>query len=227
MTEAADSIRVLVADDDPFVRASLSTILSAQRDIEVCGEAADGNEACERYSALMPDIVLMDIQMPECSGLEAAKRILSVYPQARIIFLTTFSDDDYIVSALRLGVKGYLIKQDVSHIAPALRSVLADQMVLGGEAVGKVDALVGSGSSGAAPAETKEETIRRTGLSAREYEIVELIAQGFGNKEIAAKIYISEGTVRNHVSVILQKLILKNRTQIAIYYYREIASGTQ
>lgn len=220
MSDAIHSIRVLVVDDDPFVRASLVTILSAQPDIEVCGEGANGNEAFELFGSLSPDIVLMDIQMPECSGLEAAQKILSTSAQARIVFLTTFADDEYIVSALRLGVKGYLIKQEVAQIAPALRSVLAGQMVLGGEVVGKVDALVGVEPTSSSASEPNEDIIRKSGLSEREYEIVTLVAQGYDNKEIAGKVYISEGTVRNHVSVILQKLGLKNRTQIAVYYYQ-------
>lgn len=220
MSDAIHSIRVLVVDDDPFVRASLVTILSAQPDIEVCGEGANGNEALELFGSLSPDIVLMDIQMSECSGLEAAQKILLTSAQARIVFLTTFADDEYIVSALRLGVKGYLIKQEVAQIAPALRSVLAGQMVLGGEVVGKVDALVGVEPTPSSAFEPNEDVIRKSGLSEREYEIVTLVAQGFDNKEIAGKVYISEGTVRNHVSVILQKLGLKNRTQIAVYYYQ-------
>lgn len=218
------TIRVAIVDDDPFVRTSLSTILSAQHDIEVCAEGANGNEAQDLYARDLPDILLMDIQMPDCSGIEAAEKIIAEHPRAKIVFLTTFSDDEYIVSALRLGAKGYLIKQEVSNIAPALRSVLAGQMVLAGEAIERVDTLMSS-LSGQLQKEVSELGRSRAlgeGLSEREFEIIELISQGFDNREIAAKVFIGEGTVRNHVSAILQKLCLKNRTQVAVYYYRHL-----
>ena len=219
------AIRVLVVDDDPFVRASLATILSAQSDIDVCGDGANGNEAVTRYSELLPDILLMDIQMPKMTGIEAAKVILGAQPTARIVFLTTFSDDEYIVSALRLGAKGYLIKEEVANIAPALRSVMAGQMVLGKEVLSKVDVFLNaaplfSASRHNPAVATNRDAVLSNGLTERELEIIELIAQGFDNKEIAARVYISEGTVRNHVSAILQKLQFKNRTQLAVYYYR-------
>ena len=221
-------IRVLIVDDDPIVRTSLRTILAAQDDIEVCGDGGDGNEAARLFEGLSPDILLMDIQMPGCTGLEAAKVILGAHPEARIVFLTTFSDDEYIVAALRLGAKGYLIKQEVAQIAPALRSVMAGQIVLGGEVLGKVDTFLGPAlgpgqAGGSVPGSATgafDPSALPDGLSPREVEIIGLIAQGLDNKEIAARAYISEGTVRNHVSTILQKLRLKNRTQLAVYYYQ-------
>lgn len=226
-------IRVLIVDDDPIVRSSLTTILAAQNDIEVCGGGSNGNEAIRLFDELSPDVLLMDIQMPECTGLEAAKAILCGHPEARVVFLTTFSDDEYIVAALRLGAKGYLIKQEVAQIAPALRSVMAGQMVLGGEVLGKVDVFLNPAPASSAPANSalgngtpgggmgaSGTSALPDGLSPRESEIIELIAQGLDNKEVAARIYISEGTVRNHVSIILQKLQLKNRTQLAVYYYQ-------
>ena len=126
-------IRTLIVDDDPFVRMSLQTILEAQDDVEVCALGADGDEAVELFERERPDVLLMDIQMPGADGLGAAERILGAHKHARIVFLTTFSDDEYIVRALRLGAKGYLIKQEVATIAPALRTVMAGQSVLGGE----------------------------------------------------------------------------------------------
>ena len=221
----ATPIKVLIIDDDPFVRSSLATILSAQVDIEVCGEGESGVAAAALFDELAPDIVLMDIQMPRMTGIEAAGIILRQHPEARIIFLTTFSDDEYIVAALRLGAKGYLIKEEVRTIAPALRSVMAGQMVLGGEIINKVDAFLGA-TSGQKPPENASlaahEAMLSGDLTDRELKIIELVAQGLDNKEIAARIYISEGTVRNHVSTILQKLQLKNRTQLAVYYYRTL-----
>ncbi len=221
MDESKVKTRTLIVDDDPFVRASLATILGAEADIEVCGEGGNGREAAALYGELVPDILLMDIQMPECSGLEAAEGILRQHVRARIVFLTTFSDDEYIVAALRLGARGYLIKQEVANIAPAIRAVMAGQMVLGGEVLEKVDTLMQAGSGGAAGREALR-AAQFAGLTDREFEIIELIAQGLDNKEIAAQEFMGEGTVRNHVSTILQKLQLKNRTQLAVYYYRTL-----
>ncbi len=211
-------LRVCIVDDDPFVTMSLATILAAEPDVEVVGEGHDGDEAVELFRSVAPDVLLMDIQMPRTDGLAAAERILAEEPQARIVFLTTFSDDDYIVRALRLGAKGYLIKQEIATIAPALRSVVAGQSVLGGEVLGKVDALM-QGSAPASPEDAARNALLE-GLSERERAVVELVAEGLDNKEIAGKLFIGEGTVRNHISGILQKLSLKNRTQIAIAYYR-------
>lgn len=230
-------IRVCIVDDDPFVTTSLATILAAEPDVAVEGEGHDGQEAVALFERERPDVLLMDIQMPGVGGLDAAERILAAHPEARIVFLTTFSDDEYIVRALRLGAKGYLIKQEVGTIAPALRSVAAGQSVLGGEVLGRVDALVrgrvpsdaarlasAGGAAAGPPAAASAGQARAAALlgrlSERERAIVEQVAEGLDNKEIAAALYISEGTVRNHISAILQKLQLKNRTQLAIAYYR-------
>ena len=210
-------IRTLIVDDDPFVRMSLQTILEAQADIEVCALGADGDEAVALYERERPDVLLMDIQMPGSGGLDAAERILGAHAGARIVFLTTFSDDEYIVRALRLGAKGYLIKQEVATIAPALRTVIAGQSVLGGEVLDRMDALMRAGDA-AAPASAFE---MNDDLTEREMAVVGLVAEGLDNKEIAAKLYLSEGTVRNHISAVLQKLDLKNRTQLVVRYYRD------
>ncbi|MEG1493311.1 MAG: response regulator transcription factor [Gordonibacter sp.] len=217
-------IRVCIVDDDPFVTTSLATILTAQPDIQVEGEGHDGNEAVSLYERVRPDVLLMDIQMPGADGLAAAERILADHDDARIVFLTTFSDDEYIVRALRLGAKGYLIKQEVATIAPALRTVMMGQSVLGQEVLDRVDVLM-SRQSAVSPRPVGESDFSAgeeafAVLSEREHAVVELVAEGLDNKEIAATLYISEGTVRNHISVILQKLALKNRTQLAISYYR-------
>lgn len=135
-------IRTIIIDDDPFVRLSLRTILEAQKDVEVVAMGGTGEEAAALFDEHAPDVLLMDIQMPGAGGLEAAERILAAHGDARIVFLTTFSDDEYIVRALRLGARGYLIKQEVATIAPALRSVMAGQSVLGDEVLERVEALV-------------------------------------------------------------------------------------
>lgn len=217
-TAAAEPIRVCIIDDDPFVRMSLQTILEAQDDVEVCALGGDGDEAVALFDRERPDVLLMDIQMPGTGGLDAAERILAAHAEARVVFLTTFSDDEYIVRALRLGAKGYLIKQEVATIAPALRTVMAGQSVLGNEVLDRMDALMRSAS---APSASSAGGGVHGGLTEREAAIVELVAEGLDNKEIAAKLYLSEGTVRNHISAILQKLDLKNRTQLVVRYYRD------
>lgn len=207
-------MRVIVVDDDAIVVRSLSTILGAEPDIEVAGTGTSGEEAVSLFSMCEPDVVLMDIQMPGGDGLSAAEKILAADPAARVVFLTTFSDDDYIVRALRLGARGYLIKQDVATIAPALRSVMAGQSVLEGEVLARAAAL----SADCVRPQREEPEMR--GLTEREREVVRAIADGMSNVEVAAALYMSEGTVRNHISSILAKLGLRNRTQIAVYYYR-------
>lgn len=207
-------MRIVVVDDDKFVVKSLATILGAEQDIEVAGTSTSGEEAVALCSQLHPDIVLMDIQMPGKDGLFAAERILEEDPSARIVFLTTFSDDDYIVRALKLGAKGYLIKQDVATIAPALRSVMAGQSVLEGEVLARAATLTAQGMRPA------HDEVALSGLTEREREVVRAIADGMSNSEIASSLFMSEGTVRNHISSILAKLGLRSRTQIAVYYYR-------
>ena len=206
-------IKTLIVDDDPFVRQSLQTILGAQDDVEVVALGGTGEEAVALYDEHAPDVLLMDIQMPGMGGIDAAERVLAAHPDARVVFLTTFSDDGYIARALRLGARGYLIKQEVATIAPALRAVVAGQSVLGEEAIGRVEALV----RGAAPAEPAAEPAPALdALTDRERAVAELVAEGLDNREIAARLYLSEGTVRNHISACLQKLALKNRTQLVI-----------
>jgi len=215
-------MRVIIVDDDPIVAKSLSLILSVEADIEPIATGTRGDDAITLFEECLPDVLLMDIQMPGCDGLSAAEEILSRHPGARIVFLTTFSDDKYIVRALRLGTRGYLIKQDISTIAPALRSVMAGQVVLEGEVLERATTLgARRTSAGGAP---QPETLPVEGalapLTEREREVVRAVADGLDNREIADALYLSAGTVRNHISSILAKLGLKNRTQIAVFFYR-------
>ena len=211
-------MKLIVVDDNRLVVDSLSIILGAQPGIEVVGTGTNGHDAVALYTKHLPDIALLDIQMPACDGLCAAKEILALDPRARIVFLTTFSDDEYIVRAIRLGARGYLIKTDIATILPALTQVMAGKRVLEGRAVEDVDFdMETTGRDEPAP------DARARGFEAltnREYEIVKLIAQGLDNREIAQAVYIGEGTVRNNISSILAKLGLRNRTQIAIAYLR-------
>ena len=204
---------VIIVDDDPFVCISLKTILQAEPGIEVCASGNSGEAAVRLYEDMRPDILLMDIQMGDFSGLDAGAEILEKHPEARILFLTTFSDDEYIVRALRIGAKGYLIKQDIETIAPALHSVMSGQSVFGSEIVTRIPKMMErSGSM----------DLSRYGILEREMDVIELVAKGLNNKEIAQSLYLSEGTVRNYLSAILDKLSLRDRTQLAVFYYKNM-----
>lgn len=206
-------MKVLIVDDDAIVANSLATILAAESDIDTVGPGFSGPDAVRLFGQARPDVVLMDIRMPDGDGLSAAEEILATDPTARILFLTTFRDDDYVIRALRMGARGYLIKQDIAQIAPALRSVMAGMSVLEGEILERTAVL-----SRGAPSPGRSGIFER--LTEREYQIVEVLAEGLDNAEMAARLYMSEGTVRNHISAILAKLGLRNRTQIAVLYYR-------
>ena len=220
-------MRIAIVDDDPIVCQSLETILTATGTADVLWSANDGGAAIRRYFESPenhPDILLIDIQMPGMNGLDAAREILTKDPAARILFLTTFSDQAYIEQAMRLGTKGYLIKQDVAAIAPALHAVMAGQVVLGADVIGKLTGpTAGAGYKGPDDAsDTAGDGIphgRRTSdgidqlLNERERDIAALVAEGLDNRDIAAKLYLSEGTVRNRISAMLDKLALTNRTR--------------
>lgn len=204
-------MNIIIVDDDCLVSGALKTILEVNGDIRVTAIGADGREAIELYRKFRPDVLLMDIRMKEMNGLDAAGEILWEFPDAKILLLTTFSDDEYIIKALRLGAKGYLLKQDYASILPALRAVDSGQIVFGHEIVRKLPNLIQEKT----PLDYSEYEIND-----REYEIIRWIAEGLSNKEIAAKMFLSEGTVRNYLSSILDKLSLRDRTQIAIFYYQ-------
>lgn len=204
-------MRVLVVDDDKLVAISLKTILEADGTITVVGMGHSGEEAIGLYREHQPDVLLMDIRMEGMTGLEAAECILKEFEAAKILFLTTFSDDEYIVKALNIGAKGYLLKQDFEGIVPALKAVDGGQSVFGGEIVGKIPVLMqGKG----------EVDYAQYDISEKEQGIIELVAEGLSNREIAEKLYLSEGTVRNYISTILEKLQLRDRTQLAVFYYK-------
>ena len=217
-------MRVVIADDDAVVVESLRIVLDAQPDIEVAGCGTDGADAVRLAADAAPDIVLLDIQMPGMDGLAAAEQILAASQPPRVVFLTTFSDDEYIVRALSLGAAGYLIKQDVAGVAPALRAVMAGRSVLEGEVLERAVALGAGGAAGASGATAEKPDLATVfpQLTDREREVVALIAEGLDNREVAAAAYMGEGTVRNHISSILAKLHLRNRTQIAVAYWRAL-----
>ena len=204
-------MRVLLVDDDFLITTALKTILEADKEIEVCGSGKSGKEAVSLYASLITDILLMDIRMEEMDGLAASKEILSRHPQARILLLTTFLDDEYIIQALKLGAKGYLLKQDYNSIIPALKAVFSGQTVYGSEITAKLPGLLNNQKS--FPWEDYH-------IGPRELEVIDLVAQGLSNKEIAGKLYLSEGTVRNYLSAVLDKLELRDRTQLAVFYLK-------
>lgn len=206
-------MRVAVVDDDTLVAMSLKTILESDEEITVVGLGSSGEEAVLLYESEKPDVLLMDIRMEKMSGLKAGERILFSDPQAKILLLTTFSDDEYIIKALRMGVKGYILKQDYEGIIPAIKAVYGGQTVFCGNIAGKISGLMNNSSASL--------DYRRYKISEKEQKIIEEVALGLSNKEIAEKLYLSEGTVRNYVSVILEKLELRDRTQLAVFYYRK------
>ena len=212
-------MRIAIVDDDPIVCQSLETILTATGTAEVLWMANDGDAAVRRYfetPASRPDVLLIDIQMPGTSGLDAAREILATDPAARILFLTTFADQSYIAQAMGLGAKGYLIKQDVAAVGPALQAVMAGQVVLGAEVLGKLTERTPDPADSDDSRDTAD-SIEGL-LGEREREITALVAEGLDNRDIAARLFLSEGTVRNRISAILDKLGLTNRTQLAILW---------
>ncbi len=208
-------MKIVIVDDDSLVAVSLKTIIEAGGDTEVLATGRNGAEAVELYRRLRPDILLMDIRMEGMTGLDAGREILKEDPAARILFLTTFNDDEYIRTALAIGAKGYIIKQDFDGILPALRAVQEGQTVFGDQVVDRLPEML-------APKE-KSFAFEDYGLTTQEAEIVECVADGLSNREIAEKLFLSEGTVRNYISSILSKLDLRDRTNLAIFYYKNKA----
>jgi NarL family two-component system response regulator LiaR len=208
-----EKIKILVVDDHPLIRDSLRTLLSTEPDMEVVGEAVDGVEAVEKTNALNPDLILMDLVMPKKDGLQAIFEIKQQHPDISILVLTSFSDEDKVFPAIRAGALGYLLKDaspeellkaihDVCKGAPALHPSIALQLL---RDINR-------------PSESSQD---ETTLSEREIQVLKLVAQGLTNQEIAARMVLSEWTVRTHVRNILTKLHLSNRTQAALFALRK------
>ena len=211
-------MRVLVVDDDKLVAVSLKTILEADGEITVVGLGEAGDDAIRLYREQHPDILLMDIRMQGMSGLDAAECILKEDQAAKILFLTTFSDDEYIVKALNMGAKGYLLKQDFESIVPALKAVYGGQSVFGGQIMGKSPVLLaGKGSF----------SYHDYDISEKEQGIIELVAEGLSNREIAEKLFLSEGSIKQYINQIYSKLhiegeIRTKRAQLAELFSQKI-----
>ncbi|MDY2589688.1 MAG: response regulator transcription factor [Agathobacter sp.] len=206
-------MRLVVVDDDQIVAISLKTILEADEEIDVVACGNDGEDAIMLYEREKPDILLMDIQMKNVSGLSAAEEIMKKDSDAKILLLTTFSDDEYIVKALDIGVKGYILKQDFDGIVPAVKAVFRGQSVFGGEIVSKIPVL----------SSTKSEfDFAAYDIGQKEQEVMAQVALGKSNREIAETLFLSEGTVRNYISSVLEKLSLRDRTQLAVFYLNKV-----
>jgi DNA-binding NarL/FixJ family response regulator len=202
-------VRVLVADDQALIREGIASLLSIEPGIEVVGTAADGRAAVELALATTPDVVLMDVRMPVLDGLGAAELLRERLPACRVLMLTTFDDEEYVVRALRAGTGGYLLKDlPPKDLARAVRLASAGVDQHDSAVLRRLVTALDRSSVAATP---------RIDLTEREQAVLRLIARGATNREIAAKLFVSEGTVKNHVSNILSRLGLRDRTQAAIY----------
>ena len=211
-----EKIKVIIADDSDFVRDGMKIILDVDEDFEVLGAAANGREAIELAERNKPDIILMDIQMPEMDGIEATKYIVE-HGLGKVLILTTFDDDDLVQQALQNGAKGYLIKNHTpDHLKQMIRSVYNGTGVMEESILESLAGKAGSGDGIAA--DSIGAGFNAEGYSERELDIVKAVAEGLSNKEIAAKLFISEGTVKNYITSILAKENLSHRTALAVYY---------
>lgn len=201
---------LIIVDDDNLVCQALNLIVNASDNINVIATGNNGYDAVNLYRTHKPDVILMDIRMGDFTGLDAADEILKNDKDAKILFLTTFADEEYIARALRLGAKGYLMKQNFDSIVPSIIAVMNGQRVFGDEIISKLPDIYS----------TSIPNFSNYGLTERETEVVTKIAEGLSNKEISDILFLSEGTIRNYISVILEKLNLRDRTQIAIFYYK-------
>lgn len=208
-------IRLLLVDDQNLICQGLKAMLSLEPDLEVLGMAHNGQAAVEQVAILQPDVVLMDVRMPVMDGREATRTIVQQYPQVKVLVLSTFDDDQYIADAMRAGAKGYLLKDMPSEeLAQAIRFVQLGYTQL---APGLMEKLIAGFTPAPAPVSLLEKSPSLTQLTPREQEVLGLIGSGLTNRDIAQRLYISEGTVKTHVTHLLNRLSLRNRAQLAIY----------
>ncbi|WP_339846640.1 response regulator transcription factor [Paenibacillus sp. FSL W7-1088] len=212
------SIRLMLADDDSFIRESLKVLLGLDPGINITGTASNGREALELLeSGTIADVVLMDIRMPDCDGVEGTRIIKANFPDVRVLMLTTFDDDEYIIQALQNGASGYLLKNvPPDRIIQGIKTIHNGDMLIHPDIARKLASLL---RPAAAP--QIHEPIDSYGLTRMEMAVAEAISEGLSNKEIAAKLFLSEGTVKNYVTDILGKLSLRDRTQIAIFMLKK------
>jgi DNA-binding NarL/FixJ family response regulator len=207
-------IRVLVADDQSMIRAGFRMLLAGEGDIEIVAEARDGLEAVEKAARFQPAVVLMDIRMPELDGLEATRRILAADPRARVLILTTFDLDEYVFEALKAGASGFVLKDDPpEQLIAAVRTVAAGESLLSPAVTTRVIKEFARRPRPERPKELDE-------LTLREQEVLRLLAGGLSNAEIGERLFISDTTVKTHVTHVLQKLNLRDRVQAVVLAYR-------
>ncbi len=208
-------MRILIVDDDALIRDSLKLLLGLEEDIEVVGTAVNGQNAFEQCQKIRPDIVLMDIRMPIMDGVLGTKLIKSHFQDIKVVILTTFKDDDYIKEAIKNGAEGYILKnQSSDSIVESLRAVYKGNAVFERDIMDKLSGML---------KDEKKYPKLELEITDREMDILKLIGDGMSNKEIAKKLYLSEGTVRNYVTTLLEKLSLRDRTQLAIFYIKNLS----
>jgi two-component system NarL family response regulator len=213
-----ERLRVMVVDDHALFRRGLEVVLQHEPDLDLVGEASDGAEAVERAQDLMPDVLLMDIRMPRSSGIEAAREIRGLLPHAKILMLTISSEEADLYEAIKAGASGYLLKDlPPEEVADAIRSVWGGQSRISPTMASK---LLNEFASMSRAAE-QPPTVPAPRLTARELEVLGLVAEGLNNREIARRLYISENTVKNHIRNILEKLHLHSRMEAVVYAVRE------
>ncbi|GLU49670.1 response regulator [Nocardiopsis ansamitocini] len=214
-----DPIKVLVVDDHAFFRRGLVSVLAEESDIDVVGEAADGEDAVTQAGDLLPDVVLMDVRMPKTSGIAACTGIKNMVPSAKIVMLTMSDEEEDLFEAIKAGATGYLLKEiSVVELPEAVRAVAGGQSFINPSMATK---LIGEFATLAKKEKGRPQSLPAPRLTAREKEVLRLVARGLNNKDIGEELYISDNTVKNHVRNILEKLQLHSRTEAAVYAIRE------
>lgn len=207
-------MKVLIVDDDALIRDSLKIIISMEADMEVVGAASNAQEALELCRQYQPDIVLMDIRMPIMDGVLGTKLIKSQFSNIKVIILTTFKDDEYIKEAIKNGASGYMLKnQSSDNIIDSLRAVHKGSIVLEKEVAKSLTSMLKDNGN---------VRLKDLNITEREIDVLKLVGEGLSNKEISERLYLSEGTVRNYVTILLEKLSLRDRTQLAIFYIKNV-----
>jgi two-component system NarL family response regulator len=216
--KSSDALRVMVVDDHALFRRGLEMVLGAEPDLDLVGEASDGQEAVQRAQELMPDVILMDVRMPKRSGIEATRQIRDTLPHAKILMLTISDDEADLYEAIKAGAAGYLLKEiPIEEVAEAIRSVWAGQSRISPSMASKLLNEFAAMSKAA----DERPAMPTPKLTDREMEVLKLVAKGMNNRDIAKELFISENTVKNHIRNILEKLHLHSRMEAVVYAVRE------